>query len=511
MPWNGSGVVTLLYSWVARRDAGSPTNIIGATEMEAQDQDLADAIENAVARDGQNAASADLPMATFKHTNVGAATARTNYVRVAEFQDGGHVWVAGAGTDTITATYVPAVSALTNGAHLRFRAAAANATTTPTFAPNGLTAKTIVKGANTALVVGDIAGQHHECIVQYNSTTDKWHLLNPAFGVSSSVDLASLTTDATGGAVGDFIPFVDASDSNAANKVTVQNFFDNVLANLTADATGGATGDKLIFSDASETNVANTVTVDSLLINGLQLLTTDATGGATADLIPFADASESNAGNKVTVADLFYNAITNATDDTSPETAADFVVTRDSSASAYKKVRLDRVGIGKQTVWVPAAAMTPRTTNGAASGTTESTTNDVMNKTLDFDTTTSEGAQFTVAFPKGWNEGTVTFIPYWTAASGSGTAIFTLAGVALSNDDAIDTAFGTAQSSSDTLITALDIHVGPESSAITIAGAPAADDIVYFQVTRDVSDTLGVDAKLIGIKLIYTIDSNVDD
>lgn len=511
MPWNGSGVVTLIYSWVARRDAGSPTNIIGATEMEAQDQDLADAIENAVARDGQNAASADLPMATFKHTNVGAATARTNYVRVSEFQDGGHVWVAGAGTDTITATYVPAVSALTNGVHLRFRAAAANATTTPTFAPNGLTAKTIVKGANAALLAGDIAGQHHECIVQYNSTTDKWHLLNPAYPVASAVDLSSLTTDATGGAVGDFVPFVDTSDSNASNKVTVQNFFDNVLANLTADATGGATGDKLIFSDASETNVANTVTVDNLLINGLQLLTTDATGGATGDFIAFADASESNVGNKVTVADLFYNAITNATDDTFPETAADFVVTRDNSASAYKKVRLDRVGIGKQTVWVPAAAMTSRTTNGAASGTTESTTNKVMNKTLDFDTTTAEFAQFTVAFPKGWNEGTVTFVPYWTAASGSGTVIFSLAGVALSNDDAIDTAFGTVQTSTDTLLTALDVHEGPESAAITIAGTPAVGDITYFQIARDISDTLGVDAKLIGIKLIYTIDSNVDD
>lgn len=343
--------------------------------------------------------------------------------------DGGFNYLeAGGAVDAITATYAPAVTALDDGLELTFKATGANATTTPTFAPNGLTAKTIVKNSAAALAAGDIAGASHLCTVRYSSTTDKWHLLNPA---TASIDLNALTTDATGGATADFIPFVDASGSNSSDKVSVP--------------------------------------------------------------------------------DLFYNAITNATDDTTPETAADFVVTRDNSASAYKKVRLDRVGIGKQTVWVPAGAMVARTTNGAASGTTESTTNDVMNKTLDFDTTTSEGAQFTVAFPKGWDEGTVTFVPYWTAASGSGTAIFALAGVALSNDDAIDTAFGTSQSSSDTLITALDIHVGPESSAITIAGTPAEGDIVYFQVTRDISDTLGVDAKLIGIKLIYTINSNIDD
>jgi hypothetical protein len=286
------------------------------------------------------------------------------------------------------------------------------------------------------------------------------------------------------------------------------------LAGFASDTGIGATGDKIIFSDASESNAAQVGTVDNLFINGLQLLTTDATGGATNDLIPFVDASETDAGNKVTVADLFLNAITNATEDTTPETAADFVVTRDNSANAYKKVRLDRIGVGKQTVWVPAAAMTSRTTNGAASGTTESSTNKVMNKTLDFDTSTQEFAQFTISFPKGWNEGTVTFIPYWTAASGTGGVVWALEAVAVSDDDAIDTAFGTAQTSTDTLISAGDVHVGPESAAITIGGSPAEGDISYFQIKRDVSDgsdTLNADARLVGVRLIYTINSNIDD
>jgi hypothetical protein len=206
--------------------------------------------------------------------------------------------------------------------------------------------------------------------------------------------------------------------------------------------------------------------------------------------------------------------VSSLTADATPDATADYVATQDASAGIAKKVLLQHIGVGKQTIWVPAAAMLGRTTNGAASGTTESTTNKLMSKTLDFDTGTQEFAQFTVAFPKGWNEGTVTFIPYWTAASGSGGVVWGLAGVALSDDDAIDTAFGTAQTSTDTLITALDVHVGPESAAITIAGTPAVGDMCWFQINRTVSDgsdTLGVDAKLLGVKLIYTIDSTVDD
>lgn len=477
--------------------------------MDAEFDGIVDGLENCVTLDGQTTPSANLPMGGFRHTNTGAATSRSSYGRVAEIQDG-TIWKAaspGGSGDAMTGTVTPAPSAYTAGMIVQIIAPGTNTVTNPTININALGAKTIRKH-QAALVAGDITSGDTLWLV-YDGTYFEY--INPKL---YATDLNSLTTDSTGGAVADFIPFVDASDSNASNKVTVQDLFTNVFANLTADTTGGATGDKLLFSDASESNAAQTVTVDNLLTNGLQLLTTDTTGGATGDLIPFADASESNAGNKVAVSDLWYNAINNATEDTTPATTADYLATLDASASAYKKVRLDRIGVGKQTVWVPAGAMTSRTTNGAASGTTESTTNKVMNKTLDFDTTTQEFAQFTVAFPKGWNESTVTFIPFWTAASGSGGVVWGLQGVALSNDDAIDTAFGTAQTSTDTLITALDVHVGPESSAITIAGTPAEGDICYFQINRTVSDgsdTLGVDAKLIGIQLLYTINSNVDD
>lgn len=171
------------------------------------------------------------------------------------------------------------------------------------------------------------------------------------------------------------------------------------------------------------------------------------------------------------------------------------------------------LGAGKHTLWIPAAAMTARTTNGAASGTTELATNDIMLRSFDFDTTTEEGVGFMIAMPKSWNESTVTFKAFWTAASGSGGVAWGLAGYSLSDDDAMDTAVSGQQIVTDTLLTANDMHITSESSAITIGGTPAEGDVVYFEITREVangSDTIAADARLIGIHLYITTNAITD-
>ena len=89
---------------------------------------------------------------------------------------------AGGTADALTATFSPAPRAWPTGVPFMVRAASANATTTPTFTPNSgtLPAKTIVKGANAALAAGDIAGDGHWLVLQYDVTLDKVVLLNPA-------------------------------------------------------------------------------------------------------------------------------------------------------------------------------------------------------------------------------------------------------------------------------------------------------------------------------------------
>lgn len=160
-------------------------------------------------------------------------------------------------------------------------------------------------------------------------------------------------------------------------------------------------------------------------------------------------------------------------------------------------------GGGATNVYIPASSMTPRVTNGAAVGLTETATNDVNYSTLDFDSTTSEGVQFWLTMPNNWNAGTITAQFHWTAASGTGTAIFTLAGRAFANDDALDTAFGTAQSATDTLLATNDMHISPSTAAITIGGTPANGVPICFQITRDISDTLNADAQLIGVNITF--------
>ena len=162
---------------------------------------------------------------------------------------------------------------------------------------------------------------------------------------------------------------------------------------------------------------------------------------------------------------------------------------------------------GKETIWVPANAMYPNTTNGAEANQVELSNGPEL-KVLDFDKDSDEFAQFAVAFPKSWNAGTVTFQAFFTATStDTGDVAWGLSAVALADNGDLNTAFGTqvvatAKAHSGT---SNDLDVAAESGAVTIAGSPGADEYVFFQVSRDVSaDDLNADARLLGIKLFFT-------
>ena len=74
----------------------------------------------------------------------------------------------------------------------------------------------------------------------------------------------------------------------------------------------------------------------------------------------------------------------------------------DTAVTGVKKV-------GLETIYVPAAAMYPNTTAGCADLEQVELSNGPELKCLDFAADADDFAQFTVAFPKSWNEGTVTF------------------------------------------------------------------------------------------------------
>jgi len=171
---------------------------------------------------------------------------------------------------------------------------------------------------------------------------------------------------------------------------------------------------------------------------------------------------------------------------------------------------------GKQAIPIPVTAMIARTTNGPQMGQSEVGTNKIMRRSLDFDASTIEYAQFSIAMPKSWNEGTISFEPIWAhpATTTNFKASWGLQAVACSDGDALDAAFGTAQYSNDTGGATDTIYIGPESAAITVAGTPQAGDWVTFQVLRKAddgtNDTLAVDARLLGVRLYITTDAADD-
>lgn len=175
----------------------------------------------------------------------------------------------------------------------------------------------------------------------------------------------------------------------------------------------------------------------------------------------------------------------------------------------------DAIAQGKHTIWIPASAMIAATTSGPASAQFESSTNDINFKVLDFDASADEHAHFNVAFPASWNEGTVTFQAFWmSSATDTDGVAWGLQGVAISDNESTDPSWGTpVVVTDDAQSNASELYVTSESSAVTIGGTPAAGDVCFFRVFRDVSDAnddMTEDARLIGVKLFYTVNASTD-
>lgn len=179
------------------------------------------------------------------------------------------------------------------------------------------------------------------------------------------------------------------------------------------------------------------------------------------------------------------------------------------------KAYVDGKTVGKQTEYISAGSMLPAITNGPATNQFEATTNAQNIQVLDFDASADEYAHFEFAFPKSWNEGTITFQVYWTTtATDTDGVAWALQALAVSDGDTIDASWGTAVVVTDDAQSAAnDVLVTAESSAVTIAGTPAAGDMCFFRLFRDVSDAnddMTEDARLIGVKLFYTTDASDD-
>lgn len=262
------------------------------------------------------------------------------------------------------------------------------------------------------------------------------------------------------------------------------------FANITGYPASGATGTtstNLVFS-TSPTLVTPTLGVASATsINKVAI-----TAPATSATLTIADGKTLTASNSITLAGT------------------------DSTTMTFPSTSSTIAAAGKQTIWVPAAAMYKRTTNGAAYSTSEIATNFEMLSYFAFDSITAEYVQFNVHMPKSWNEGTVIAQFVWThpATTTNFGVNWNIQGYAFSDGDNISAAFGTAQNIDDTGGNTSYCYISAETSAITIGGTPAQNDWVVFQAYRNpaaTNDTMAVDAYLLGVKIIYTTDAPNDN
>ena len=168
---------------------------------------------------------------------------------------------------------------------------------------------------------------------------------------------------------------------------------------------------------------------------------------------------------------------------------------------------------GKESIWVPAAAMKPTVSNPCSDLQTVETTGGRPDmNVLDFATGADEFAQFAIAFPKSWNLGTITFQAFWSGIAATTDCDWSLQGVGMNDNETIDVAYGTAVVVSDNAQGAVEeLLVSAESGAVTIAGTPADNDLTFFRIGRDVSgDNMDGDARLHGLKIFFTTDSAND-
>jgi len=166
MPFNGSGT----YSLPAGNPVVTGTTISSSTHNSTM-SDIATALTNCLAKDGQTTVTGNIRMGGFKLTNLANGSAATDSVTLQQLQaqTGVYVGTVGGTADVITLTPSPAITAYAAGQRFSFLSSGAN-TTNVTVNVSSLGAKAITKFGSTALVANDISAASVLLTIEYDGT-----------------------------------------------------------------------------------------------------------------------------------------------------------------------------------------------------------------------------------------------------------------------------------------------------------------------------------------------------
>ena len=156
-------------------------------------------------------------------------------------------------------------------------------------------------------------------------------------------------------------------------------------------------------------------------------------------------------------------------------------------------------------IYIDAGAML-NGVSGASPSTISVSNSGIAYDCFNFDPATTGYAQFKVKLGD-YNLGGIKAKFDWTTSGTGGGIVWGIQGMAVNDSGSFSSAWGTSQESSDTFTTGTGLHQTSGTSAITLGGSPQSNSLLCFQIYRNVynaSDTLAVNAGLLGIKLQYT-------
>lgn len=217
MAYNGSGTFSIINTFVY-------DTVISETDVNANFSDIATGLSTAITKDGQTTITANIPMANYKFTGLGAGSAAGDSANLGQVQAQAYAWGATAGgtADALTITPSPAITAYAAGQVFRF-IAASNNTGAATIAISGLTTKALQKNGSALSADDIVSGKIYEII--YDGTQFQIEQISEASfsaAVASDLNTGTSTTkfntpDALAGsnygtAVVPIIVFNDATD-----------------------------------------------------------------------------------------------------------------------------------------------------------------------------------------------------------------------------------------------------------------------------------------------------------
>jgi len=243
MARNGSGTYSLYTP-------GNPTvtgTTISSTWANNTLNDIATALTNSVAKNGETTLTGNLPMGTFKLTGLGVGTVNTDSITLGQAQNEGYQYLASvAGTNTITGSLSPAITAYAAGQTFRFIAAASN-TGAVTININSLGAKSITKDGTTALSTGDI-------------------LINGLYEITydgTQFQLKNSSVTFSGGTVANATTFSSTVALNGASTISADMTFSGSMLKLVKGADVASATALPLITDGNYFDVTGTTTITS--------------------------------------------------------------------------------------------------------------------------------------------------------------------------------------------------------------------------------------------------------